>query len=73
MWSRISFQDLGISYIIIYNGLTKRVKVAEWLWNQFIVQVKQVRAPARENVCLLFSSDIVNLLLDTNGREKQKA
>ena len=46
--------------------------MAECLKYQFTVQVNEVRSPARENIFLLFNSDIVNLLLNTNeGRNRR--
>ena len=45
--------------------------MVEWLRNQVIVQVIEVRSLPRENIFLLFNSDIVNLLLNTNeGRNR---
>ena len=73
MWSRVSLKELAISYIIIYNNFTERVKkVSEWLANQVTVQVNEVRSQIRENVFLLLNSDIMNLLLNTNGGRNRK-
>ena len=46
--------------------------MAEWLANQVTVQVNEVRSLVRENVLLLFNSDIMNLLLNTNGGRNRK-
>ena len=59
--------------MIIYNNFTERVKkVSEWLANQVTVQVNEVRSQIRENVFLLLNSDIMNLLLNTNGGRNRK-
>ena len=46
--------------------------MSEWLANQVTVQVNEVRSQIRENVFLLLNSDIMNLLLNTNGGRNRK-
>ena len=51
--------------------MNKRGLVAHWLSNQISVQMIQDRFSVRENMYLIFSSDIVNLLLKTNAEETE--
>ena len=46
--------------------------VASWLANQSSNSVVQDRSPGGEDMDLLFNSDIVNLLLKTNGGRHRK-
>ena len=45
--------------------------MAEWLTNQFTIVVLE-RSLTRENMYLLFNSDIVNLLLNNNGGKNRR-
>ena len=45
--------------------------MAEWLTNQSTAQVNEMWSPARESMFLLFNSDIVNLLLNTNRGDRR--
>ena len=56
---------------MLYNNFTERVKVAKRLTNQISFLTSRDRLPVRENMNLLFSCDIVNFLLNTNGGETE--
>ena len=69
---RVSLQESYISYITIYDTFPKHDLVAEWLTNQF-TKVVLDRSLTRENMYLLFNSDIVNLLLNNNGGKNRRS